>query len=88
MAQDSFNVAIKKTYHAEDRQDERDITDLMIHTVLKSGHITGEIECGERPGEWVFKMTKRMKGKREVGVVSVLMKGPKLLVITAEWEDL
>ena len=67
LARDSGNVAIKQSYHAKERQEERQITDKMIFDVLQTGEICGEIEAGARDHEWIFKMTKRMKGRREVG---------------------
>ncbi|WP_156807933.1 DUF4258 domain-containing protein [Henriciella marina] len=87
LAQDSFNVLIK-TQHAAERQDERGITDKMIFDVLRKGFIDGDIRSGSEPGEWKCKMTRKVNGSREVGVVSVLIRDQRILVITAEWEDL
>lgn len=87
LASDSFNVLIP-TDHSIERQDERSITDDMIYEVLRNGYISGEVRAGREPGEWKCKMTKRMKGAREVGVVTVIINNNRLLVATAEWEDM
>ena len=86
LASDSFNVLIP-TDHCLERQEERSITDDMIYEVLRRGYISGEVRSGENPGEWKCKMTRKMKGAREVGVVTVLINNNRLLVATAEWED-
>lgn len=74
--------------HAFDRIDERDITIRDALTVLLTGLIDGEIEQGRSLGEWKCKMTKRMKGRREIGVVVIIIKDEELFVKTVEWEDL
>lgn len=87
LALDSSNV-LQKSYHAKERQEERGITDVMVFEVLRTGHVEGEISPGKRPGEWKFEMTKKMKGTREVGVISILMQGDCILVVTAMWKDM
>ena len=74
--------------HAFDRSDERDITIRDALSVLLNGYIDGDIERGKSLGEWKCKMTKRMKGRREIGVVVILIKDVELFVKTVEWEDL
>lgn len=86
LATDSENVLIP-TDHSCERQDERGITDKMIFEALRTGHIQ-DVRPGNGVGEWNCKMTKRVKGKREVGVVTVLLAGDRLLVATVEWEDM
>jgi hypothetical protein len=56
--------------------------------VMRKGYVKGEIEPGEQAGEWKVKLAMEMKGRREVGVVVVVVNGSKLRVITVEWEDL
>tara|TARA_R110002020_G_scaffold363918_3_gene576240 strand:- start:246 stop:587 length:342 start_codon:yes stop_codon:yes gene_type:complete len=86
LAQDSSNVLIP-TDHSLERQDERGITDKMIFDALRAGYIE-DVRPGKGVGEWKCKMTKRVKGRREVGVVTVLLAGDSLLVATVEWEDM
>ncbi|MDE1158466.1 MAG: hypothetical protein PW791_09335 [Neorhizobium sp.] len=91
LANDSRNVrwkAITYETHAESRMDWRDITDRMMFEVLRTGFIKGEVEAGRNPGEWKVKMTKQMKGRREVGVVTVVINCQRLFIKTVEWEDL
>ncbi len=73
--------------HAESRMEWRGITDRMMFEVLRTGNIKGEIQPGKNPGEWKLKMCKVMKGQREVGVVTVVIREQELFVKTVEWED-
>jgi hypothetical protein len=86
LAQNTANIQWRK--HAQDRMNERDITDWMALEVMRKGYVKGAIEPGERADEWVVKLTDQMKGQREVGVVVVVADWTKLRVITVEWEDL
>lgn len=91
LAQDSNNVRWRsRNYdtHTESRMDWRDITDKMMFEVLRTGYLTGEIEAGKNEGEWKTKMCKRMKGQREVGVVTIIIRNERLFIKTVEWEDL
>lgn len=74
--------------HCFDRQDERDITIRDALTVLRSGYLDGDIEAGTREGEWKCKMVKPMKGRREIGVVAIVIKMRSIFIKTVEWEDL
>ncbi len=86
LALNSANVAWGK--HTKLRMAERDVTDQMLLEVLRTGSASGEIEAGAQAGEWKVKMTKKMKGRRELGVVTVVVRNVKLFVKTVEWEDL
>lgn len=86
LAKESKNVAFSS--HAEERMDERGITDLDALRVLRSGSISGAIEPGAYEGEWKCKIIAPVKGRREVGVVTILVKNRKLRVKTVEWEDI
>lgn len=91
LAQDSDNVRWRSPNydtHTEVRQLGRDITDRMMFEVLRTGYLKGDIEPGRSPGEWKAKMCKQMKGRREVGVVTVVINEKKLFIKTVEWEDL
>lgn len=90
LALDSSNVRWKSQHymtHAASRMDWRDITDHMMFEVLRSGYIKGDMEPGKNTGEWKLKMCKKLKGMREIGVVTVVINEEKLFIITVEWED-
>lgn len=74
--------------HAFDRSEERDITIQDALVVLRSGYLDDEIKAGKNPGEWKGKMTKAMKGRREIGVVVIVFRNDGLFAKTVEWEDL
>jgi|SRR5580700_5120794 hypothetical protein len=86
LAADSRNVAW--SIHALERMLERDITDEMALAVLRNGYVAGEVVPGQNAGEWKVKMTKDIKGRREIGVVTLIIRAQRLLVKTAEWEDI
>ncbi len=86
LALDTSNI--RWSTHALDRMHERGITDHAAVEVLRKGDIKGTLEAGRTPGEWKLKLVREMKGRREVGVVVVTVRNAKLLVKTAEWEDL
>jgi hypothetical protein len=68
--------------------DLRDISDHEVLRVLRTGDIKGEIAAGRAAGEWKCKMVARIKGNRDVGVVTIVCDGKRLFLKTAEWEDL
>lgn len=74
--------------HALDRMDERGITDVQVMRVLKIGELRGDIEPGQRTGEWKCKIVEKMKGMREIGVATVIIHNARLFIKTVEWEDL
>ena len=87
LAEDSDNIVW--TRHALERMEEREILDKDVLRVLRTGLINiHSIRPGEVAGDWVCKMTQRMKGSRDVGVITVVSSGNKLIVVTTEWEDL
>lgn len=86
LAQDSGNVVL--THHAMDRMEQRDITSTIVFRILRSGSVKGDVTKGKKPGDWVVKMTGRVLGNRDVGVVTAVLKAGRLVVITVEWEDL
>ena len=85
LAKQSKDVAISD--HAEERMDERGITDLDVLRVLRTGEISGRIEPGKYEGEWKCKIVAPVKGRREVGVVTLLIRNRRLRIKTVEWED-
>ena len=86
IATDSAAVAFSS--HALERMDERGITTLDVLRSLRTGEIVGEIEAGKSVGEWKCKIVERRRRAREIGVATLVIKENKLLVKTAEWEDL
>lgn len=74
--------------HAFDRMDERGITTIDVVRVLRTGGIKGEIVAGRSAGEWKCKVVAKIKGSREIGVITVVIAQRKLFVKTVEWEDL
>lgn len=74
--------------HAYDRMDERGISDIQVERALRTGHISGEIVPGSRPGEWKCKVVERMKGMRDIGVVTIVIHNARLFIKTVEWEDM
>lgn len=90
LAKDSKNVLWRaQSYetHAEGRMDLRDITDKMMFDVLRTGYVKGVVELGGKPGEIKVKMCKKMKGLRDVGVVTIVINSERLFIKTVEWED-
>lgn len=76
--------------HAEDRMVERDIDIIDVLHVLRSGEIVGPIEPGKDIQEWKCKLTAapRASGNsREIGVVAIVVRASRLLILTVEWED-
>ena len=73
--------------HALERMDEREIFDDDVLSVLRLGGIFGDPEETLR-GEWKCKMIRQVRGSREVGVVTIILKTGFLFVKTVEWEDL
>lgn len=74
--------------HTRVRMEERGITRLDAVRVLQRGAIEGGITSGRNPGEWKCKVVARLKGSREIGVVTIIVQERKLFVKTVEWEDL
>jgi Domain of unknown function (DUF4258) len=86
LASDTDNISWST--HAQERMYERGLTDKMAIEVLQKGDCKGEVEAGAKPGEWKLKLVRRVKGKREAGVVVLTVRNARLFVKTAEWEDL
>lgn len=78
---------IKWSLHALDRMEEREIFDVDVLRVLRGGFISGPPEP-QQAGEWKCKMTLKIRGTREVGVVAIILRTDGLFVKTVEWEDL
>lgn len=74
--------------HALDRMEERGITTLDVVRVLRLGGIKGEVEAGRSAGEWKCKVVAKVKGSREIGVITIVVAQQRLFIKTVEWEDL
>ena len=85
LSQDTGNIAWGK--HALERMAERDIRDYVVVDVLREGEISGSFEPGSNPGEWKAKFVKEVRGRRQAGVVVIVIRNAKLFVKTVEWED-
>ena len=75
------------SHHALERMVEREILDVDVLRVLRTGTIAGEPELTPH-GEWKCKMVRPIRGSREVGVITILLKTSRLLIKAVEWEDL
>jgi hypothetical protein len=77
------------SFHAfHERSDERNIDMQDALAVLRHGMIKGEIIAGNNPGEWKCKVVDTLdRSSRAIGVVIVVMRSERLLIVTVEWED-
>ncbi len=73
--------------HALERMEERGITDAQVYEVLRTGHVAEPPALTEL-GEWKCKVVNELRGGREVGVMTIILKTGKLFIKTVEWEDL
>ena len=72
--------------HARERMQEREIDDADVLRVLRQGIVVDAPEPAE-PGEWKCKIVRRIRGSRDVGVVTIILRDSRLFVKTVEWED-
>src|SRR4051812_19390988 len=72
--------------HARERMIERDIVDIDVFRVLRTGCIEGLPELTEQD-EWKCKMVHQIRGGRSAGVVTIILQGQRLFIKTVEWED-
>lgn len=75
--------------HSYEQMDTRSLNDRIATSILEKGDPKGDVEPGKNAGEWKVKMVDRIKGSRDVGVVTILLGSRELLLVkTVEWEDL
>lgn len=86
VALDTKNV--KWSQHARDRMYERDISNRIALNIIRDGHLKGDIVAGNKPGEWKAKFVRQIPGRREAGVVFLLVRNSSIFVKTVEWEDM
>jgi hypothetical protein len=81
--------SISFTDHAfEDRRVERGIDVGDAREILRLGEIDGPVERGSEPGEWKCTVVGKLRWTtREAGVVTVVIRDERLLIITVEWMD-
>ena len=85
VARDTRNV--KWSSHSRDRMSERGISNTMALRVIREGRLSGDIEPGQKTGEWKAKFVRQIPGRREAGVVFLLIHNGSIFVKTVEWED-
>jgi hypothetical protein len=78
---------IKWSFHALGRMEERGIFDVDVLAVLRTGTVAGSPELTPL-GEWRCKMVRQIRGSREAGVITLILKSGCLFIKTVEWEDL
>src|SRR5437763_849603 len=69
--------------HVMMRMREREISDIEFYRILQTGHVMEEPTQTERK-EWKCKITKRLKGNREAGVVVIILNDGMLFAKTVE----
>ena len=74
------------TDHAQARMEERDFTLTDLTRVLQFGSVINNPRRTPQ-GDWSCKVVMRLRGSRDAGVVTVIAKGDRLIIITMEWED-
>ena len=84
----AYSSNIDWSVHTLQRMHERDITDSMVVQVLREGDVQGDVIAGKHPGEWKVKIVKAIRGRREIGVVALIMRRSRLFIKTVEWEDM
>jgi Domain of unknown function (DUF4258) len=73
--------------HTKLRIEQREISDIEIYRLLRTGHVMEEPQRTKRK-EWKCKVVKQIKGNREAGAVTIIIVNGMLFVKTIEWEDL
>ncbi len=82
-AADSAKVVILG--HPEERCEERDINDVELYQILRGGVVTDAPRLEE--GDWVAVISRRIRGTRDAGVVTIILREDKLIVKTVMWVD-
>jgi hypothetical protein len=72
----------------DERMEDRDIdADDVLH-IFALGDISGAIEPGKRPGEWRCLVVSNLPWtSREAGVVTVVVRNERIIIVTVEWID-
>lgn len=72
--------------HARQRMKEREIFDVDVFRVLRTGFVDEAPEMTEQD-EWNCKVTLKIRGGRTAGVVTIFLHSGRLFIKTVEWED-
>ena len=75
------------TDHIAERMSARGIDSDAVLRILRKGDIEGEPEPGKKSGDWKIEVTLKMATGRVAGIVCVLTRDNRLVLMTAEWED-
>ena len=59
-----------------------------VEYILTRGMIEGEIRPGKRAGDWECLVVSKLElGGRDAGVITIVVRGDKLIIKTVEWMD-
>jgi hypothetical protein len=79
--------------HAQERMEERGISDADVLTILRRGDIDGAPQRNEN-GEWECEIVHRLRGSRDAGVVTIILTGrslfgeeTRIFIKTVMWKD-
>ena len=91
IAQDT--ARIDWSIHAQQRMEEREITDADVLAILRQGEITAAPQRNER-SEWECEIVHRLRGARDAGVITIILTNPtlfgedaRLFIKTVMWKD-
>ena len=84
----SVSANVKLSFHAREQMASREIFDVDVFRVLRTGYVDEPPERTEFEGEWKCKVTLKIRGGRTAGVVVIILQKGSLFVKTVEWEDL
>jgi uncharacterized protein DUF4258 len=85
LAADSDNVIFGT--HCLERMDQRGIVDTQVLEILRTGMVA-ENPSQTKTREWKCKVTKKLRGAREAGAITIILHNGRLFVMTVEWEDI
>lgn len=84
LARDTGNITW--TDHIVQRMRERGFDTDAVLRILRTGDVEDDPE-EEDPGDWKIKIVRKMANGRVAGVVTVVVRNSRLVLITVEWED-
>ena len=79
---------VKLSFHAREQMAAREIFDVDVFRVLRTGDVDQPPERTEFAGEWKCKITLKIRGGRTAGIIVIILPNGRLFVKTVEWEDL
>jgi len=88
IAQDSGRVYFSQ--HAEGRLLSRGYNDLDVIRGFRIGDIEGAVIPGDHQNEWVCEVifpANEERGSRNIGTITIVMDGSRLLIKTVMWKD-